>query len=163
MPSTAPGHWQRGISYYYAGEFEKGARQFELHQTVNPQDVENAVWHFLCAVRAPGGTLELARKNLIPIVDDGRIPMKEIHQLFAGEMKPERVLKAAMNEGQSAQFYADLYVGLYYEAIGDELDSLRFIKRAAENPSARHHYMGDVARVHLKLRSDSKELKRLDE
>jgi len=33
-------------SYYYAGRFEDGRKQFELHQKVNPDDVENAAWHF---------------------------------------------------------------------------------------------------------------------
>ena len=59
QPDFAPGHWQRGIAYYYAKEYEKGAQQFELHQTVNPQDVENAVWHFLCVVRTPKGSVEI--------------------------------------------------------------------------------------------------------
>lgn len=43
-PDREPYHWQRGISYYYAGEYAKGVRQFEIHKTVNPHDVENAVW-----------------------------------------------------------------------------------------------------------------------
>ena len=53
-PEQDPFHWQRGISYYYAEEYQKGKEQFERHQKVNSQDVENAAWHFLCAVRAPG-------------------------------------------------------------------------------------------------------------
>ena len=65
QPARAAEHWQRGIAYYYAGEYEKGARQFELHRTVNPQDVENAAWHFLCLVRAPNGSVEAARKQLL--------------------------------------------------------------------------------------------------
>src|SRR5437016_8074238 len=40
-PAQAPYHWQRGICYYYAARFEDGRKQFELHQTVNPDDVEN--------------------------------------------------------------------------------------------------------------------------
>ena len=40
-PRMAPRHWQRGISLYYAGEYQKGVEQFELHQTYNTQDVEN--------------------------------------------------------------------------------------------------------------------------
>ena len=47
----APFLWQRGISDYYAGKFEEGRRQFESHKAVNPDDVENAAWHFLCVVR----------------------------------------------------------------------------------------------------------------
>src|SRR5437016_5530897 len=50
-PHNAPNLWQRGISDYYAGKFQAGRRQFESHQTVNPDDVENAAWHFLCVAR----------------------------------------------------------------------------------------------------------------
>src|SRR5207244_2311080 len=70
LPDQAPHHWQRGISLYYAGRYEDGRKQFELHQTVNAQDVENAVWHFLCVTRASG--LPQARAALIPIHGDGR-------------------------------------------------------------------------------------------
>lgn len=156
VPEAAAGHWQRGISHYYANEYEKGVAQFELHQTVNSQDVENAVWHFLCEVRSPDGSVEKARKNLIPIERDGRVPMKEVHRMFAGELSPEDVFKAAKDAGEDAQFYADLYVGLYEEAIGKSAESLDTIKRAAKNPSSQNHYMGDVARVHVKLRSNER-------
>lgn len=154
VPEAAAGHWQRGISLYYAKEYEKGAAQFELHQTVNSQDVENAVWHFLCEVRSPEGSVEKARKDLIPIERDSRVPMKEVHQMFAGELSPEDVQKAAKGAGDDAQFYADLYVGLFLEAAGKPAESLAAIQRAAKNPSAQNHYMGDVARVHAKLRSE---------
>ena len=66
VPRQDPHHWQRGISYYYADEFKKGYEQFERHQTVNSNDVENAVWHFLCLARAKG--IEEAKNKLIPIV-----------------------------------------------------------------------------------------------
>src|SRR5688572_26675458 len=68
QPNLRPHLWQLGISYYYAGEFEKGRKLFESHQTVNAQDVENAVWHFLCLSRA--ASLDAARKSFIPITDD---------------------------------------------------------------------------------------------
>ena len=152
QPDQAAEHWQRGIAYYYAGEYEKGARQFELHQTVNPQDVENAAWHFLCVVRAPKGSVEAARKSLIPVTRDSRVPMAQIQQLFAGNMTPEEVLRAGEEAGGTAKFYADLYVGLYYEALDRDDESLRLVARAADNPAARKNYMGDVARVHVILR-----------
>ena len=41
-PTLLPRLWQLGISQYYAEEFQAGRRQFELHRTVNPHDVENA-------------------------------------------------------------------------------------------------------------------------
>src|SRR5207244_800732 len=50
-PKQAPYLWQRGISLYYAGRYDDGRKQFELHQTVNGNDVENAAWRFLCMAR----------------------------------------------------------------------------------------------------------------
>lgn len=155
QPQRAPEHWQRGIAYYYAGDFEKGRRQFELHRTVNPQDVENAAWHFLCAARAPKGSVAAARKGLIAVSRDARIPMAQIQKMFAGEMMPEDVLREAATATDVAKFYADLYVGLYYEALGQSDQSLRLVSRAAENPAAKDNFMGDVARVHVLLRKQA--------
>lgn len=153
QPSQEAGHWQRGIAYYYADEYEKGSRQFKLHQTVNPQDVENAAWHFLCVARTTKGTVDAARKSLIPVTQDSRIPMPQIQQLFAGISTPEEVLRVGEEAGGTAKFYADLYVGLFYEALDRDVESLRFVARAADNPAARKNYMGDVARVHVILRT----------
>jgi lipoprotein NlpI len=154
QPERAAEHWQRGISYYYAGEYEKGTRQFELHRTVNPHDVENAAWHFLCVARAPGGSVESARESLIQVTRDTRVPMAQIQQMFAGTTTPEEVLQAGEMAGGIARFYAELYVGLYYEALDRHEESLRLIASAAANPAAKNHYMGDVARVHVALRKN---------
>lgn len=159
VPEQDPHHWQRGLAYYYAGEYEKGKAQFERHQTVNPRDVENAVWHFLCAARAPGGSVEAAKKNLIPIEGDARVPMKEVHDLFAGRGTVEAVLAAAKEDGDGVLSeternhlcYAHLYLGLYYEAIGETGKSTDHIRLAAFD-YAMDHYMGATARVHAKLR-----------
>lgn len=152
-PARAAGHWQLGIAYYYGKEYQKGARQFELHRTVNPEDVENAAWHFLCVVRSPAGSVESAQKSLIPVKHDERVPLKEVHELFAGKASVDDVLAAAKAKGARARFYADLYLGLYFEALGQSETSLRYIELAAKNPSSQNHYMGDVARVHAKLRT----------
>ncbi len=82
--------------------------------------------------------------------------MKEVHQLFAGNTTAEAVLAAGEKGGNSGQFYADLYVGLYFEAVGEDEKALQHITKAAENPSA-GHYMGDVARAHLIVRKREKE------
>ncbi len=152
-PDQKPFHWQRGIALYEAGRFAEGKRQFELHQTVNPQDVENAVWHFLCTARAEG--LEAAKKQLIPIEQDVRIPMAQVHQLFAGKARPEDVLAAAQAAPQKTAsgeplFYAHLYLGLYFEALGDEKQTGEYILKAAAHAKA-NGYMGDVARVHAEI------------
>lgn len=156
-PEEDPHHWQRGLCYYYAGEFEKGVAQFERHQTVNSQDVENAVWHFLCAVKRKGGTVEAARKDFIDIRQDGRVPMAQVHRLFAGTGSAEEVVKAAEGNGATGEdlknqlCYAHLYLGLYFEALGDEGGMKKHITLAA-NDYRMDHYMGKVAQVHAKLR-----------
>jgi len=154
VPEQEPQHWQRGIVDYYAKRFAEGRKQFELHQTVNPHDVENAVWHFLCVARLDG--LEKARAALIPIEGDARVPMMQVHALFAGKAKPEDVLQAAeAGDAHSARhkdqlFYAHLYLGLYFEAAGDAQRAREHILKAATDYKA-DHFMGDVARVHAAL------------
>ena len=146
VPQQEPEHWQRGIALYYAGEYERGRKQFELHQKVNPYDVENAVWHFLCVARGQG--IEKAKASLIQIERDARVPMKEIFALFAGKGKPEDVLAAARHRDEV--FYAHLYLGLYHEAHGNQAKAREHIDKAA-GEYAMNHYMGDVARIHAKL------------
>lgn len=150
-PAQKPHHWQRGIACYYAGQFDEGRRQFELHQTVNRHDVENAVWHYLCVARAENP--DVAREKLIPIRGDARVPMKEVHDLFAGQGTTEQVLAAAQSGRPSEAalqrnlFYAHLYLGLYYEAIRNDPLARRHIVKASEL-SDQQNYMGAVARVH---------------
>jgi lipoprotein NlpI len=152
QPDLRPHLWQLGISFYYAGEYAKGQKLFEAHQKVNEQDVENAVWHFLCAAKLEG--VEKARQKFIPITDDRRIPLKEVHQLFAGKGSREEVLAAARKGAESDKdqmFYACLYLALYEEALGKTAESLKLIRQAA-GEYAQPHYMGAVAKVHLNLR-----------
>ena len=150
-PGQAAHHWQRGISLYYAGKFADGRKQFELHRTVNPADVENAAWHFLCVARESGVTN--ARNAMLPVGKDGRAPMPEIYDLYRGTGTVDQVITAATraikNPGQgNALFYAHLYLGLYFEAMGNAAKAREHITKAARDPVA-EHYMGDVARAHL--------------
>jgi lipoprotein NlpI len=151
-PQSAPQLWQRGISDYYAGKFREGRRQFELHQTVNPHDVENAAWHFLCVARVDG--VAAARKALLNIdtTRDTRVPMAEIYALYAGRGTKESVLQAAAKDATpEAAMYADLYLGLYYEAAGDQDQSRALIRKAAA-AVVPGNYMHDVSKVHLRQR-----------
>ncbi len=147
-PSQDPYLWQRGISYYYAGRFDDCRGQFERHRLVNPNDVENAVWHLLCVAAEDG--LETARGAMLPVGPDARRPMKEIDALFRGEGLVDEVEAAATAEGVGARFYADLYLGLYYELIGEVEKAAAAIERAAALPN--RGYMVDVARVHRRLK-----------
>lgn len=148
-PAEAPFLWQRGIAQYYAGQFRECARMFATHRTVNPDDVENAAWHFLCVARAESP--EAARRQMLPVGPDGRVPMREVYRMFKGELTPAQVLAAA-GASPSAQFFARLYIGLYLEATGDREAGRAQIEIAAEDRFARvGGFMHDVARVHLKV------------
>lgn len=152
-PEVKPQLWQRGLALYYTGDFKAGREQFEVHQTVNTADVENAAWHFLCVARLEG--LEAARKALIPIEGDTRVPMKQVHDLFAGKGSAEEVLKAAeAGEGEDLRnhrCYAHLYLGLYYEALKDDARAKEHMLKAARDYSM-EHYMGMCAQAHVKVR-----------
>ena len=158
MPDQAPYHWQRGIACYYAGRFEDGRKQFELHRKVNPEDVENAVWHFLCVARS--SSVEKARELLMPIKNDERVPMSQIYSLFAGKVTPEDVLRATEagepppSELRRRLFYAHLYIGLYLEAIRDRAAYEHIAKAASDYAGG--DYMSDVARLHIKLSEGSR-------
>jgi lipoprotein NlpI len=154
-PTSEPHLWQRGLSLYYAGRFADGRVQFEHHQTVNSNDVENAAWHFLCVAKAEN--VAAARAALIPISGDGRVPMREIHALFAGTGDEAAVLRAADADGKPDDSerdqlcYAHLYLGLWHEA-NNRADLARTHLRLAAIDFRMDHYMGKVAQVHVKLR-----------
>jgi lipoprotein NlpI len=147
VPNIAPELWQRGIALYYAGRYKDCRAQFESHRTVNPNDVENAVWHFLCVARQESP--DKARSALLPVGPDSRVPMREIYDMFRGVRRPEEVL-AAGGSRDSGQFYAQLYLGLYFEALGNKPKALEHITAAASDRFAdAGGYMHTVAKVHL--------------
>ncbi|MEM9940155.1 MAG: hypothetical protein AAF939_01115 [Planctomycetota bacterium] len=160
-PTIEPSLWQRGLAYYYADRFKDGVAQFETHQTVNTQDVENAVWHLLCASKI--SDLQQARKQLIPISEDGRVPMTEIYEMFAGRKTPADVHEAAKQTSvyvkpdserhRLQRYYAHLYIGLYQEMMGEsELAKASLEKAVLVNPLPKDNFMGAVAQTHLTVR-----------
>lgn len=154
-PTLSPYLWQLGISRYYASQYELGRKQFELHRRVNPNDVENATWHFICVAR--GKSLKVARESLIPIdtKKDTRVPMAEVYEFYAGRATHKDVLKAAnaVKEPKriTAIMYAHLYLGLYYEAAKQPLLAKKHMMLSA-GCKLPGHYMHEVAKVHVKLR-----------
>jgi len=169
QPQAANQQWERGISLYYAGEFDTGAKQFEDYQKFHDQDVENSVWRYLCVARASGG--EKARSTLLPINNDPRVPMMEIYMLYQGQLKPDDVLAVASKDPSSLGaglptppsrellnqrlFYAHLYIGLWHEAAGEPEKAKEHILEAEKHKIG--HYMWDVAHVHAeRLRTANK-------
>jgi lipoprotein NlpI len=151
-PDKKKNHWQRGISYFYAVRYEEGWKQFALsYRTVNPNDYENGIFHFLCMARERG--IEKARRSALNIKGDKRPPMKEIYDLYRGKGSLEDVMQAAESGYPNAEelngrlFYAHLYSGLYFDVAGDAEAARHHITRAVENFQV-SHYMWDVARIH---------------
>lgn len=152
MPGAAAQQWERGISYYYAGDYKKGADQFKLYQSFHNQDVENSAWRYLCVAKDEG--VDKAKANLLPIESDGRVPMMEIYGLYQGKKKPEDVLAAAGMDNL-ALFYAHLYIGLWHEVAGRADEAKTNILAAEKHKIG--HYMWDVAHIHAeRLRAAEK-------
>ena len=164
-PELAPRQWERGIALYYAGEFARGARQFEDYQTYDSRDVENSVWRFLCMARDSG--VAEAREAMLPIKDDRRVPMMQIFELYRGQIQSQAVLDAAEAGQPSPEvlvgrlFYAHLYLGLYFEATGDAELARKYIELASADSARKgrgvNSYMWDVARVHRQRLRTEKE------
>jgi len=154
-PETEAGHWRRGIAYYYAKRFEEGRRQFEAYQTVDDNDVENAVWQYLCIAAEDGP--EEAREKMMHVGFDRRVPLMVVDAMFRGKAEPQDVLNAAnAGEVDDAErklrlFYAHLYLGLYHEAQGDAAASAKHMEMAVETYNV-GGYMWEVARVHRIVR-----------
>ncbi len=151
-PEALPGLWQRGIALYFAGDYKRGAAQFEEHRKVNPYDVENAAWHFLCVARSD--SMETARRLVLPAPNDPRIPMEEVlAMLSSGDTAAVRRRMesepAGSRKRKDAEFYGNFYLGLYADAGGDRAEALRLLSLSASD--APHHYMGDVARVYVQF------------
>lgn len=152
-PKEEPGHWRRGISFYYAGKYAEGAKQFYDGRVVFGADVENVFWHYICNVRKDGA--EKAKKELLALDGpDRRVPFMQINEMLHGKAKPADVIETAEkaklegDEATEAKFYGHLYVALFYDAEG-KADLCKEHLTAAVEKYKIGHYMWDVANVHL--------------
>ncbi|MBX3420653.1 MAG: hypothetical protein KF752_03760 [Pirellulaceae bacterium] len=155
-PQRAAHNWQRGIALATCGEFERGAEQFQSHHQVNPDDVENSAWYFLCLAKAHD--VATAQLKLIPSRGDRRPPMMSILKMLQQEIGPQAVLAVANEQvaespqREAALFYAELYIGLYYDALGQTDRAAEFLRRSQRRDIS--GYMKDTARVYLMQRFD---------
>jgi lipoprotein NlpI len=153
-PKAYDDHWRYGISLYYDRRFADGAKQFKAGEKAFGNDVENAFWHYLCAARVDG--VEKARKGLLVVGPDNRVPMMKVYDLIQGKAKAADVINTAEkailrpDDRNEALFYANLYVGLNYEAEGNAEKCLEHLTTAVDKHKI-GHYMWDVGNVHLKM------------
>ncbi|MGV3483294.1 MAG: tetratricopeptide repeat protein [Planctomycetaceae bacterium] len=150
VPEDRPELWQYGVALALANRYDEGRKLFELHRVANPNDVENAAWHFLCVAKIAG--LKDAKKLILPAPDDRRVPMNEIRRLLI-DGDEQRVWDAVnqLPEDSAARreatFYANLYLGLYADAQNNSTKAKRLVGEAAKVEQI--NYMTDVARVYL--------------
>ena len=143
--------WQRGIALYYVDRFEDAAKQFEIHHRVNPDDVENSAWYFLCLAKS--GQLEEARKRLLPSRGDSRPPLMEVLKVYQGALEPQALAETLEKADPLTQFYGYAYLGWYHEAIGDRELAAKYLKQA--DATNRGGYMLRVVKVDLASRKDA--------
>jgi lipoprotein NlpI len=89
---------------------------------------------------------------VLSIVPDARVPMPELYDLLRGLTTPERLLQAALSTGKlEAEFDAHLYLGLYFDALGDtERTRIHITAAAADRFKDIAGFMHAAARVHLR-------------
>jgi len=150
VPGDRADLWQYGIALTLANQYEDGRKLFELHRVANPNDVENAAWHFLCVAKTTG--IKEAQKRVLPAPNDARPPMAEIHRMLI-DGKFQRVTDAmeSMPEGtqarEVAEFYGNLYMGLLADAQNNRTKALRLV--GASTNTNQSNYMSDIARIYL--------------
>lgn len=163
-PKQDAPHWRLGIAYYFAGDFEKSARQFEKYHVYDGHDRENGIWKFCADARAVG--IEKARRQMLAYTQFDREPFPALYAMFAGkaggddvfaEMKSKRLGGDVM-----VQFFAHYYVGLNEELLGRR-DTARShlgeaVRLLAEGAASRDPgYMWEVARLEYELLSKGSE------
>ncbi|KAJ1409011.1 hypothetical protein B484DRAFT_456176 [Ochromonadaceae sp. CCMP2298] len=165
-PTLSPYLWQRGISLYYNDDFNGCSDQFRSDVAVNPQDTEEVVWAAICDSRKAGSDFKSAQRVMLSLPSpDSRPIMRVVYSLFKGQSSSQKLALAGqslLSDGKpnpSAQFYSNLYLGLYQEANGDLKASLESIQKAAASSycsgPAGGDFMCSVAKNHKDLRTAS--------
>ena len=158
--------WQRGLTLFYLDEFGEAA-QFRLDVELNPNDTEEAIWCYLCEIHTNGK--EKALTNWLNVGRDSRQVMRISYDLFKEtnsdkitEFLNQLLTMIKENKSEKNTFYANLYLGLYYESIyfvnknnsKDDQQSYSKAKQfilAATNSKYRD-YMYHLSVVHSKIR-----------
>lgn len=154
-PAREPWHWKRGLAYYYAGQYAKGRDQFQQYHDREDNDVENAVWGVLCMARMKDVGLKKAQADILVVRRDPRVPMMQVYSLFAGKVQADDVLRAIergqpdKRERNSRTFYGHLYLGLYFDMVGQPKSAIEHLKIGVGHPI--EHFMWDIAKLHLAI------------
>jgi lipoprotein NlpI len=150
--------WERGLAWYYAGDFDAGRRQFEGYHRVGPDDIENGLWRFLCIGELRGEPE--AVKTLLEYPQRRRKPFPALLDLYSGKGSREAVLAEAVEGVESEAgrnenlFYAHYYIGKLLELRRDR-DGARMCFDAALERRV-PHFMYDCCRIDRKRLEEAK-------
>ena len=150
-PDHGEHHWMRGMALYYLGRYSESQKQYLSAHHVATNDVEHAMWHFLCTARVEGP--QKARASFLPVANDERIPMMRLKAFYLGEAKAGDVISAAeagspkIDELSRRLLYAHYYIGLFHEATGDQKLAQEHISKAGAL-SLPGELLSDMARLH---------------
>jgi lipoprotein NlpI len=153
-PAQDAPHWRLGIAYYFAGQFEKSARQFEKYHAYDGRDRENGIWKFLAQARFE--PIEKARAEMLEYTQFDREPFPSLYDMFAGKKSPNEVLAEIERKGLTGEmqvvFFGNYYAGLEEARLGHRERGLALLEKAVALPQARAAggpgYMWQVARLH---------------
>ncbi|MES2570363.1 MAG: hypothetical protein V4710_09970 [Verrucomicrobiota bacterium] len=154
-PGQDAPHWRLGIAYYFAGDFEKSARQFEKYHAYDGRDRENGIWKFLADARRDG--IEKARGRMLVYSAFDREPFPALYEMLAGKKSGAEVLaemeRKELSANSSVQFFAHYYIGLHEELLGHHDSAAAHLEKAVtvyagQQPSTSASYMWKVARLH---------------
>jgi hypothetical protein len=162
--------WQRGISYYYLDELQKGSNQFRNDVLVNPLDVEEIVWDIACLNRLQSFTAPSTLSNsnkehlsLPPGKKDRRKIMGYVYSLFRNEGTEQDLALAGLGRNYASnnliqspadEFYSLFYLGLYCDSKGEFTKAAQYMTEAITTEYAKKSkdYMVAVAKVHNNVR-----------
>lgn len=153
-PTQDEQHWRLGIAYYFNGQFEKSARQFEKYHAFDGRDRENGIWQYLANTKVIG--VEKARAGMLTYTQFDREPFPSLYEMFAGKKSSEEVLAEIDRKGLTGEtevvFFGNYYTGLEEERLGHRERALQLLEKAVSLPQARAPggpgYMWQVARLH---------------
>lgn len=161
-PKLDASHWRLGIAYFYAGQPEKSARQFDKFFVTDDVDREAGLWKYIA--QAPTTGTDKARDGLLKYKKDDREPLPAIYRLFQGEITPNELLesvdpKSSEIAREQRLFYIELYLGLWHDAHKRPKDALPHFHAATANRWGRTasygpNYMWHVARLHYERLAD---------
>ncbi len=155
-PAQDVPHWRLGIAYYFCGDYEKSARQFEKYHAYGARDRENGIWQFLARVKSAG--LEKARAGMLEYTAFDREPFPSLYEMFAGKKSGDEMLAEVKSKGLekdgAVSFFANYYAGVNEEILGHPEKAMALLGKAAGSEWGKTSeggpaYMWQCARLHL--------------